>query len=88
VSATTLGRATTAARSVGRSMQESGDITRAREKLAAIDEQRRALEDDIAAETAAIEAAGDPATEVFERVTVKAKRTNVALKLVALVWTC
>ncbi len=87
ISATTLGRATTAARGVGRAMQESGDITRAREKLAALEEQRRALDDDIAAETAAIEASGDPATEVFERMTVKAKRTNVTLKLVALVWT-
>lgn len=87
ISATTLGRATTAARSAGRSMRESEDIDRARQTLTAVDEQRRALEDDVAAETAAIEAAGDPATETFERISVQPKRTNVAVKLVALVWT-
>jgi hypothetical protein len=87
VSASTLGRATTAARSVGRSMRESEDIDRARQTLAAVEEQRRALEDDVAAETAAIEAASDPATETFDRITVKPKRTNVSVKLVALVWT-
>ena len=67
MSASTLGRATTAARGVGRTMKESEDIARAQETASAVQEQRQALDDDLKAETAALEAAGDPATETFER---------------------
>jgi hypothetical protein len=52
----------------------------------AVEEQRQALEDELKTETATLESAGDPATETFERVEVKPKRTNIAIKLVALVW--
>jgi hypothetical protein len=86
ISTSTLGRATTAARGVGRSMKEAEDIERARQTLRALDDQGHALEDELKAEMAAIEAAGDPATETFERIAIKPKRTNVAVKLVALLW--
>jgi hypothetical protein len=71
---------------MGRTMKESEDIGRAQEGVQALEEQRQALEDELKLETATIEAAGDPATETFERVTVKAKRTGVGVKLVALMW--
>jgi hypothetical protein len=87
VSATTIGRATTAARGMGRSMKESEDIQRAQQTVQAIEEQRQSLDDELKTETATLEAAGDPATETFDRLTVKPKRTNVTLKLVALLWT-
>lgn len=87
ISATTLGRATTAARGMGRSMKESDDIQRAQQTMQAIEEQRQSLEDELKAEMATLEAAGDPATETFERITIKPRRTNVALKLIALLWT-
>jgi DNA-binding ferritin-like protein len=87
ISATTLGRATTAARGVGRSMKETEDIERAQQTVKALEEQQQALEADLKAEIATIEAAGDPATETFERITIKPKRANVNLKLIALVWT-
>ena len=45
------------------------------------------LEDELKLEMATHEAAGDPATETFERIEVKPKRTNVSVKLVALLWT-
>ena len=48
---------------------------------------RSRIEDDLKAETASLEATGDPATETFDRVSVKAKRANVAVKLVCLLWT-
>ncbi|MEQ1909101.1 MAG: ATP-binding protein, partial [Vicinamibacterales bacterium] len=86
ITASTLGRATTAVRGVGRSMKESEDISRAKETVEAIQQQRQALEDDLKAETATLEAAGDPATETFERISVKPKRTNVTVKLVGLMW--
>jgi hypothetical protein len=87
ISASTIGRATTAARGMGRSMKESEDISRAQETVAAINEQKQALDDELKAETATLEAAGDPATETFERIIVKPKRANVAVKLVTLLWT-
>jgi hypothetical protein len=82
----TLGRATTAARGVGRSMKESEDIDRAKTTLAAIEEQQRDLEDQLRAETATLES-NDAATEKLERISSKPKKANVDVKLVALVWT-
>ena len=87
ITATTIGRATTAARGMSRTMKESEDITRAKDTVQVLNEQRQALEDELKLETATLESAGDPATETFERVTVKPKRANVAVKLVALIWT-
>jgi hypothetical protein len=86
MSASTIGKATTAARGMGRTMKESEDIARAKENLQAINDQRQALEDELKAETATLEAAGDPATETFERISVKPKRANVAVKVVSLLW--
>ncbi|MFN7982562.1 MAG: hypothetical protein U0Q11_11945 [Vicinamibacterales bacterium] len=87
ITASTIGKATTAVRGVGRTMKESEDIARAQQTLDAIQAQRQALDDELKEETAKLEAAGDPATEVFERVSVKPKRTNVTVKLVGLMWT-
>ncbi len=87
VTASTLGRATTAARGMGRAMKESGDIADAQREVQAIEQQQQDLEDDLKLETATLEAAGDPATETFERLTLKPKRTNVTVKLVGLMWT-
>jgi hypothetical protein len=83
----TIGRATTAARGVGRSMKEGDDIERARQTAAAVEEQRRQLDEDFAAETATLDAANDVATETLEKITIKPKKTNITVKLVALVWT-
>ena len=58
-SATTIGRATTAARGVGKSVKESDDIERARQTVAAIDDQRKQLEDELREEVAKLEATTD-----------------------------
>ena len=68
-------------------MKESEDIERARETVAAIEEQRKQLDADFAAETAALDAANDAATEKLVKVTVKPTKTNITVKLVGLVWT-
>ena len=86
ISASTIGRATTVARGVGRTMKESEDTQRAEETVAAIEEQQRQLEADLAAETAALDASSAAATEKFDRVALKPKKGNVNVKLVALVW--
>jgi Helicase HerA, central domain len=86
ISATTIGKATTAARGVGRSMKESEDIERARQTVAAIDNQRKQLEDELREQTAKLEAASDVATEKLQPVSIKPKKTDVTVKLVSLVW--
>ena len=87
IGAGTIGRATTVARGVGRSMKESEDIERSKQNVAAIEAQRTALDDDLRAETATIEAANDVATEPLESLVIKPKKANVTVKCVALVWT-
>jgi hypothetical protein len=86
ISASTIGKATTAARGIGRTMKESEDISRARETVQADTEQRQALEDELKMEMSTLEAEGDPATETFDRISVKPKRANVTVKLVSLLW--
>ncbi len=86
ISSTTIGRATTTVRGVGRSMKESEDIRRAEETTGAIEDHIRQLDADLAAETAALESTGDALTEKLETITVKPKKGNVTVKLVALVW--
>jgi hypothetical protein len=87
ISASTIGRATTAARGVGRTMKESEDISRAKETVAALEEQRKQLDADFATESAALDASNDAATETLEKITIKPKKTNITVKLVGLVWT-
>jgi hypothetical protein len=67
-------------------MKESQDAGRALDTVAAVNDQRKALEDEIQAETAKL-TGDDAATEALEKVSVKAKKTNLTVKLVALVWT-
>jgi hypothetical protein len=84
VSTSTLGRATTAARGVGRAMKDRQDIARATETVEALRLQLSELE---AAFRAEIEqAGGNTVHETFERVEVRASRANVAVELIALAW--
>ena len=86
LSTSTLGRATTAARGVGRTMKESQDIDRAKETLAASQQQKSDLEADIQAEVGALGGAMDPLTETLTPFVLKPKRTDVSVQLVALAW--
>jgi hypothetical protein len=86
VSIATLGRATTAARGVNRSMKEAEDVTRVQETLAAVSEQLSELESQFQAETQALEKSIDPQTEQFERISLKPTKANIAVKLVTLAW--
>ena len=81
----TLGRATTAARGVGRSMKEAEDVQRAqqnvveeRAKLEAFDRQ---LEDELATVASRYETAGD-----LERIALAPKRGQVQVLFVGLGW--
>ena len=80
-----LGRATTAARGVGRSMKETDDIRRANENLSVIDERARALAEEMAQETRRITEQFDTAGQL-ERLSLAPKRGQVAVQLVGLGW--
>ena len=81
----TLGRATTAARGVGRSMKEAGDVKRASENVAALQAQMAELDAVVTQETQQISARFDAPLDV-ERVPLAPKRGQVAVQFVALGW--
>ena len=86
VSMSTLGRATTAARGASRSMKEADDVGRAEENVAAITQTLADLDADFKAETATLERSLDPQTEELSTVSLKPKKVNIDVKLVALAW--
>ena len=85
-SVATLGRATTAARGVGRIGRETQDVARAKANEDALAAQRQALADTLDAELQAVQHAWNDAAETCARVVVKPKRGGVQVQLVALVW--
>jgi hypothetical protein len=82
----TLGRATTAARGVSRSMKEAEDVDRAEENVAAVAQKLADLEAEFKSETSTLESAFDPQTEELSKVSLKPKKVNIDVKLVALAW--
>ena len=86
VSTGTLGRATTAARGMGRISKEAQDVARATENVAALTAQLGELETAMASDLQSVSADWDLSNEPFERVLVKPKRGGVSVQLVALVW--
>lgn len=86
ISATSLGKATTAIRGAGRAMKESKDVGHAEDNVAALQQQLSELEAQFNAETAALAAATDPLAEKLDRLSIKPTKSNIAVKLVALAW--
>jgi len=83
ISASTLGRATTVARGVGRSMKETEDVASAQERLTLAQQELAALQQQMETEAGAIAGTTDPEIETVE---LKPKRGNVDVRLVALAW--
>ncbi|MDH4251833.1 MAG: ATP-binding protein, partial [Nitrospira sp.] len=87
ISASNIGRATTAVRSAGRVMKESKDVGAAEENVAALQQQLADLEAQFRSESEALAAATDPLNEKLETISIKPTKANIAVKLVALAWT-
>lgn len=85
-SASTLGRATTAARGIARTRKEEQDVRRAESALAAARQQLAALEAEVATAVAGIDAGEEASTAPLARVTIAARKTQVAVERLALVW--
>lgn len=80
------GKASTAARGVGRSMSQREDVQRAEETVAAITKQLEELNAEFETEAAELAARIDPTTEMLETVTIKPKKADINVQLVALAW--
>jgi hypothetical protein len=85
-SMSTIGRATTAVRGVGRSLKESSDIERAEETVAAVTQALANMEAEFNAEVGALEKSYDPQTEQLETVSLKPTKANINVDLLTLVW--
>ena len=81
-----LGRATTAARGVSRTMRQADDVGRAEENVAAVSQRLADLEAEFRAEADTIERSLDPTTEQLDTVSLKPTKANINVKLLTLVW--
>ena len=86
ITTSTLGRATTAARGMGRTMKESQDIDLAKQNMAAAQQQKAELEAQIEAEVGTLSGALDPSSQSLAPFALKPKRTDIAVQIVALAW--
>jgi hypothetical protein len=87
VSASTIGRATTAARGAGRVLKERGDVGRAQQNLETFRQQLADLEAQCETEVGTLGPADDPLEAPLETVRVQPTRQNIAVRLVTLAWT-
>jgi len=86
ISATSVSKAGTAARSVGRAQSQSGHVARATETFEAARQELADLEARIAEELELEAAAYDALAEQLDEVTVKPKSSDVHVQFVALAW--
>ncbi len=86
VSRSTISKASSAFRGVGRAMDESKDVARAGDTVAAIQQQLSSLQADFDAEVAALQERIDPSTEALDTILVKPNKSDILVQLVALVW--
>jgi hypothetical protein len=82
----TVGRATTAARGLGRAQAQASDVGRATENIEAIQQQIQELNAAFEAEVAAAGANLDAQSATLETVAVRPKKADVAVQSVVLAW--
>ncbi|HRF49421.1 MAG TPA: hypothetical protein PLC98_17450 [Anaerolineales bacterium] len=83
---TGVGRATTAARGVGRAMKEGGDVSRAQETVEAVKNQIAELDAQFREDVAALEAQFGAGAAPLETLSIKPKKANINPQLVSLIW--
>jgi len=80
------GRAASAARGVSRSSKESSDVDRATQDLGAVDEQLRALQDELDAAAAELAASYDPSRDTLSARELAPKKSAIVVRAVVLAW--
>jgi hypothetical protein len=86
LSATNLGKAAGAVRAANRVRKESQDVTRSGETVEVIQAQIAELESQIQSETAQLQTTLDAMNETLDTIDIRAKKTNIAVRYVALAW--
>ena len=81
-----FGKASSAARSMGRIGKERTDVAHAEADLTALQQQHAALEAELAAEIADLEARSDAASIPVEVAEIKARKSDTTVTDLALVW--
>ncbi len=87
ISATNVGRVGTAARSASRWGRESQDVERAEENIEVLKQRLADTQREVEAEIAKLETSLDAATIPLRQVEVPARKSDIAIGEVALVWT-
>lgn len=85
-SATNVGKATTAMRSIGRAASERDDIQRAEEGVEEIDAQIQALEDELKEEISKVEDRLTADSFELEEISITPKKTDIKIDQLALAW--
>lgn len=86
LSSTNVGRAASTIKGAGRAAEQSADISRAQETVAAVQKQLDELEAELEGEVNELSSALDPLNEPLEKIVIRAKKTNINVRLVALLW--
>ena len=86
-SASNLGRASSAIRGVGRSMQAQGDVDRAQDSVETINNLLTELDNQFQADLGLLETKIDPITEQLVSLNINPKKADINVQLVALAWT-
>jgi hypothetical protein len=82
----TLGKATTAMRDVGRSIDQTGDVKRAEESLAVMQQKLADLETGEQEAIDALQARFDAAGETLEKVLMRPRKSDITVDSLGLVW--
>ncbi len=83
---TNVGRAATAARSVGRSQKQVDDVRRAEEDVLAYQEKLDELEDEVKREVEQLEEQYDAFSLDLEELLLRPRRTDIDIRHIALAW--
>ena len=86
VSATNVRRGASAISSFSRASKQSGDVGRADETVEAIQAQMQDLDAQFQAETQALQSQSDPMNERLETTSLKPKKKDINLRVIALGW--
>jgi hypothetical protein len=82
----TLGRATTAMRDVGRSIDQAGDVKRADQNVESAKQKLADLETQLQTEIDALTTKADPKTETLETILMRPRKSDITVDALGLVW--
>jgi len=86
VSASSVGKATTAIRGASRALKESGDVERSKETVEALNAQLEKLEEDFRTDTESLSERYDPDLQTLETVSLRPLKQNIQIRVMTLAW--